>query len=377
MSSEGDSGEKTEAPTARRVSEARKEGQIGVSTDFSNVIGMSGAFIALQYVMPSMWRDLQLISRNAFTSDLARQQISAETINESAIGVLSLLVPELLLLTVIAAICGAGTTALQTKFNWSWKLVRPKFSHLNPVSGLKRIFGVANIVNTFKSIAKLCIIGPVSYIAFFDLFPQILTLMDVPISQLLVLASGAASYVFWRLIAWLFILSTLDLIWQKYNTYRQMKMSKQEIKDEKKSVEGDEATRRRIMAMGLQKARDRMFDAIPTADVVVTNPTHLAVALSYSLNDGGAPKVVAKGRGHIAKRIRLIAKENGIPIVERKPLARALFKMVEVGGEIPYELFKAVAELLAYVYRIKGKLPSKARNAINKRQSEHQTKSGV
>ena len=158
--------------------------------------------------------------------------------------------------------------------------------------------------------------------------------------------------------SFLFVLGILDLIWQKYNTKRQQKMSKQEVKDEKKSVEGDEQTKRKIVQIGMRRARDRMLANVPLADVVVTNPTHFAVALSYT-NETGAPRVIAKGKNHLAQRIKKIAKENGVPVVERKPLARALFKSVEVGHEIPYELFKAVAELLAYVYRLKGKIPAR------------------
>mgnify|MGYP000016317117 CR=1 FL=1 len=136
------------------------------------------------------------------------------------------------------------------------------------------------------------------------------------------------------------------------------------VKEERKAVEGDEATKRRIIAMGLSRARDRMMQAVPHADVVVTNPTHFAVALSYSMKPGEAPKVVAKGRGFVALRIREIATKSGVPIVERKSLARALFKAVEVGQEIPYQLYQAVAELLAYVYRITGKNPLQKQGKI-------------
>ncbi len=347
-------GEKTEAPTPRKKGEARKEGQVGSSVDFSNVTGITGAFIGLQYIAPSLWSDMKLLVAGSFTSPLATQQLTTETIQQQLTGVIAILLPEMMLLLLIAAICGAGCTAIQTKFLWSWKLVKPKPSHLNPLKGLKRIVGFSNYVNVAKQIAKLCIICPIAYFAFFDLFPQLKNLMALNVHELLPFTAEAMSYIFWEIIAFLTILAILDLIWQKYKTNKELKMSKQEIKDEKKATEGDEATRRRIMAMGLNRARQRMFETVPTADVVVTNPTHVAVALAYGMERGTAPKVVAKGRGHIAKRIRKLAKENGIPIVERRWLARSLYKTVEVGQEIPYELFKAVAELLAYIYKIKG-----------------------
>lgn len=367
MAEDNDSGEKTEAPTPRRLIESRKQGQVGISTDISNVINITGAFIALQYIGPSLWEDLQLLTRGAFTSTLSVGPLTVGALQTQALGLLSLLLPEILLLMLIAAFCGAITTAAQTKFLWSWQLLKPKFSHLNPVNGIKRIFSVNNYVNVLKQIIKLCIILPIAYFAFFDLFPEFRSLMDVSLDEVLPFTAYAMSYLFWRIIALLFILGLLDLAWQKWRNYKRLKMSKQEVKDERKSVDGDEATRRRIQSIGLRRARERMMQAIPTADVVVTNPTHLAVALSYSLEPGSAPKVVAKGRGHVAQRIRELARKNGVPIVERKWLARSLYKAVEVGHEIPYELFKAVAELLAYVYRLKGRVPSKAKQAVANR----------
>jgi len=268
----------------------------------------------------------------------------------------------MMLIMLIAAVFGAGSMAVQTNFLWSWKLVKPKAMHLNPMKGLKRIFSINNSVNTLKQIAKLCIIFPIAWVAFFDLFPQLRDLMELNIHEILPFTAMAASYVFWKIMIWLLILAILDLIWQKFRNKKQLKMSKHEVKEERKSVEGDEKTRRRIMAIGLQRARERMMKEVPSADVVVTNPTHFAVALKYTMEAGSSPKVVAKGRGYLAERIKRIAKENGVAVIERKTLAQSLYKMVEVGQEIPYELFKAVAELLAYVYRIKGKTPKKRRS---------------
>ncbi|MCB0324000.1 MAG: EscU/YscU/HrcU family type III secretion system export apparatus switch protein [Bdellovibrionales bacterium] len=367
MAEENDANEKTEAPTGRRISESRKQGQVGVSVDFSNVLNITGAFIALQYIGPALWRDMQMLLRGAFTSDLAKQTLSPHVLEAQVLGVVRLLLPEMMLLMLIAACCGAGCTAVQTKFLWSWHLIKPKMMHISPMKGIKRIFSMNNYINVFKQLVKLSIILPIAYFAFFDLFPQLRMLMDVSLDELLPFTAFAMSYIFWKIISLLFLLAVVDLIWQKYRNYKQLKMSKQEIKDERKAVEGDEATRRRIMAIGLKRARDRMMQAVPTADVVVTNPTHYAVALSYSMEPGTAPKVVAKGRGHVAKRIRELARQNGIPIVERRWLARTLYKSVEVNHEIPYELFKAVAELLAYVYRLKGRVPKKARDAVAKR----------
>ena len=169
---------------------------------------------------------------------------------------------------------------------------------------------------------------------------------------------------------YLLCLGIVDFLWNRYRTKKRLMMSKQEVKDEKKATEGDETMRRRIIAIGLQRARDRMFLAVPKADVIVTNPTHIAVALAYTAEAGSAPRVVAKGKGHIAERIKDLGRKHGVPIIERKPLARALFQTVEVGQEIPYELFKTVAEVLAYVYRLKGKFPGRNRKQIQPQQPQ-------
>lgn len=362
-------GEKTEQPTPRRQNEARRDGMVGQSTELSQVLGIIAAFIAIQHVSPYLWNSLLIILRSALTSRYFTEPLTAQALHEQFIALLFLLVPQLLLILVIAAFFGAGTTAIQTKFLWSPKLFRPKFSQLNPVQGMKRIFSLNNAVNLLKSLAKLAIIAPIAYTSFFDLFPQLLALIDVPVTELLPITADMASTVFWKIIPLLFIVAVVDVIWQKTRTKKRLMMSKQEVKDERKATEGDETMRRRILAIGFQRLRQKMLQAVKTADVVVTNPTHYAVALKYDPELGGAPRVVAKGKNHLAARIREIAKANGVPVVERKPLARALYSAVEVGQEIPYELFKAVAELLAYVYRIKGRRPL-SRSASTPRQSQ-------
>ncbi len=373
MAEEGDSGERTEQPTSKRLSEARKEGQVGLSADFSNVIGMIAAFLALQWVAPRLWLDLLIIIRNSFTSRYFSQPLTPQDLEQQALGVIRLLLPEMAVLVLIAAFFGAGTTLLQTNFLWSSKLLRPKMMHINPFNGLKRIFSINNAVQLLKSILKLAIIGPIAYGAFFSFLPQFVGLINDQVGHLLPFAAEVAGKVFWKIISYLLILAILDLFYQKWSTQRKLKMSKQEIKDEQKAVEGDESTRRRILSIGLRRARERMLQSVKTADVVVTNPTHIAVALSYSKDLGTAPRVIAKGKGHLAERIKELARQAGVPIVERKTLARALFKMAEVGQEIPYELYRSVAEILAYVYRLRGKVPLKAKSAMRQKQDADKT----
>lgn len=356
-----DSGEKSEAPSGRRISKARTEGMVGSSSDLSQVVGMIGAFWGLQLVAPRLWRDLETLFRLVLSSRYFSEPLSIYAARQHLIDVLILILPEMMTLLLIAAFFGTFTTLLQTKFNWSWHLLRPKMHMLNPVSGMRRLISIAHLVALGQQILKLCIIAPIAYYAFFDLLPMLKSLMDFPMASLLPAASKAISTIFWRIMPLLLILAALDAAWQKYNTYKKLKMSKHEVKDERKSVEGDESTKKRITQIGMTRIRQKMMQAVPKADVVITNPTHISVALSYSMMPGSAPRVIAKGQGHVALRIREIAKEHGVPIVERKPLARALYKAVKVGHEIPFELYHAVAEILAYVYRLKGKNPLRNR----------------
>ncbi|MFN8388890.1 MAG: EscU/YscU/HrcU family type III secretion system export apparatus switch protein [Bdellovibrionota bacterium] len=358
---EGDGGEKTESPSGRRVSQSRQQGMVARSAELSQVVGMTAAFYGLRYIMPSLWQDIRQIMQGAFTSRFSHDTLTVPVLTTQFYGLLFVLVPKLLLMLVIAAVAGAGCTALQTNFLWSPSLLKPRFNMINPLAGFQRILSLNNAINFGKQLLKLAIIGPIAYAAYIGFVPGFLRMMDIPIQQLLPLTADMASSVFIDIMKYLFFLGIIDYAWNRHRVNKKLMMSKQEAKDEKKANEGDETMRRRIIQIGLQRARDRMFQSIPQADVIVTNPTHIAVALAYSAEAGTAPRVIAKGKGFVAERIREIGKKHGIPIVERKPLARALFASVEVGQEIPYELFKAVAELLAYVYRLKGRNPLRKR----------------
>lgn len=356
MAEDESAGEKTEKPSGKKISQAREEGMVGQSTDLSTVMSMTAAFVAFSYYASELWSNLLILLTSALSfgdKDYTQTSgmfslISAPTMR---------LAPIIFLVMFAAAFFGTMSTLLQTNFLWSPKLFKPKFSQLNPLNGIKRIFGVANLVNVAKSIFKLAIIAPIGYFSFMNFFPSLLGLMSVPITQHLTLGGEVIYTAFKKIISLLLILGIGDLAWQKWRNFKKLQMTKQEVKDEAKASEGDQSTKRRMQTVALQRARQRMMQDVPKADVVVTNPTHIAVALSYTGEPGTAPIVLAKGKGFVAQRIREIAASNGVPIVERKPLARALFASVEIGKEIPYELFKAVAEVLAYVYRIKGKRP--------------------
>lgn len=365
MADEGDGGEKTEQPTGRRMGQARGEGMIARSVELSQVLAISTAFLMLERLAPRLWNKLIVVTTAGLTSPYGSTELTMGDMRYHLYGLILYLLPDILLLLFLTAVVGAGSTLLQTKFNFSTKFIKPNFSRLNPISGIRRLFSVQQAFQTMKAIAKLAIIGPIAYYGFIDVFPALLTLISHPVKELLPFTAVAMGKVFWPIMKLMFMLSILDYAWQWWRVSKQLKMSKVEVKDERKSTEGDERVRLKFRQIAMQRARQRMMKDVKNADVVVTNPTHYSVALKYTMEKGVAPKVIAKGKGHLALRIREIARESGIPVIERKPLARALFKMVEVGAEIPYELYSAVAELLAYVYRIKGKNPFRNRPSQN------------
>lgn len=363
MAEDEGAGDKTEAPSGRRITQSREKGMVGQSAELSQVIGLTAAFVGLLHIAPSLWHDLIAIFKYILSPEIISDPLTLLNLKKNLFLILYHIGPKVFLIMIIAAFFGAGCTALQTDFLWSWELVKPKFSKLNPISGLRRIFSLNNSVNLLKQICKLTIIFPIAYYAFFDLLPQFNRIPDLATSAILTLTAEMATGVFKKIISLLFVLAVADFFWQRHTVMKKMMMSKVELKEERKSVDGDETIRKKIISIGLQRARERMMKNVPKADVVVTNPTHIAVALVYSGETGSAPQVVAKGQGHVAERIKEVARRHGVPVIERKPLARALFKVVEVGGEIPQDLFRAVAEILAYVYRLKGKNPIKSRKS--------------
>ncbi|MCB0330939.1 MAG: EscU/YscU/HrcU family type III secretion system export apparatus switch protein, partial [Bdellovibrionales bacterium] len=220
--------------------------------------------------------------------------------------------------------------------------------------GVKRMFSPKTFVRTGASILKLTIILPIAYYALKKFAPSMVMLMHLNLSQIFEFTTDALFYVFWKILYVLIAFALFDYFYSKWQWLRQNRMTKEEVKDERKSIEGDEKTKRQIQAKGLQRIMERIQNSVPQADVIITNPTHYSIALKYDRESMAAPKVIAKGKGFLALRIRKIAKAHGIPILERKLLARALYASCEVGTEIPKDMFKAVAQVLAYVYKLKN-----------------------
>jgi len=242
----------------------------------------------------------------------------------------------------------------QVGFAISWKAVEPKFSKLNPINGFKQKFSSRAVVEMVKNLVKIGVISLVAYYAIKGDLDNITRLYDNSIGQILLFMLKISFWIFIKVCLIMMVVALLDYAYQKWKFLEDQKMTKKEVKDETKQTEGDPIVKSRIRQLQHEAARKRMMADVPKADVVVTNPTRLAVALKYDGKTMDAPRVVAKGAGAVAKNIRKIARENNVPLVEDKQLARNLYSHVDIGGEVPIEYYQAVAELLAYVYKLKN-----------------------
>jgi flagellar biosynthesis protein FlhB len=352
--------ERTEMPTDRRLSELRKQGALHNSGDVTVVLTLITGFLLLHIVWQYLLADMLTIMRGAFLLSGEGKLLTIADLQRGLQGLVFLLAPELGILLLAVAVVASISVMVQTNWAVKEKKIDFKFSKLNPITGMKRVFSIISLVQTLKAVLKLAIILPVGYFTLKAYTQQFVNLMYFSIPTVFEFIGTSIHAVFWKIIGILIGFAIFDYVWGKHQWLKENKMTKQEVKEERKTVEGDEQTKRKIIAKGLERATQRIMKAVPRADVVITNPTHYAVALKYDREKQGAPRVVAKGRGDIALRIREIATEHKIPIVERKPLARALYANAKVGSEIPYELYRAVAEVYAYVFRLRGRRPTEA-----------------
>jgi len=349
-----DAGEKTEAPTAKRRQEAREKGQVGKSADLSAAVGLMAGLTLLDIYGRSFLDKFMDIMRRSFALDqvaLAESSILDEAWRLGLHHCWAMLAPFFIVLLVVAIVINL----LQVGFVLSAGPITPSLEKISPLSGFKRLFSSRTAVRLIMSLAKVGIIATIAYYTIKSYLPGLLGLSGLTFSEVV---GRGASLVFslgMRMASVLLLLALLDLAYQKWQTWKDQKMTKQELREELKRMEGDPIMRQRRRAVARQLAAQRMSQAVPQADVVITNPTHLAIALKYDHASMPAPKVVARGAGYIAQRIRTLAIEHGVPVVERKPLAQAVYKACEVGDYVPPALYQAVAEVLAYVFELAGK----------------------
>ena len=358
---EGPGGEKTEEATPKKLEDARKEGQVAKSKELAIGFCLLIMFVLLKVLVSTLGTQfLGVFNRTynmipTFASQLAAgdQVWTFYTFfKDIIIRLIILMVPFM----AVGLAVGLVTEILQVQWKPTAKPLKPKFSKFNPINGVKRIFSLQSLVELLKSILKILTIGFLAYSTLKDKWPTLLILLDLPVMQGIGLMGDIIFNLGIKISAFYLVIAFADFAFQKWKFKEDMKMTKQEVKDEYKQSEGDPQIKGQIKQRMMQASRRRMMQDIPKADVVITNPTHFAVAIKYDADVSDAPIVVAKGADHLAAKIKEVAKENHVEIVENKPLARMLYYNVDLGQVIPPELYKAVADILAYVYKIQGKI---------------------
>lgn len=347
-------GEKTEKATPKRRKDARQKGQVHQSKEINSAFVLICIFLAINFIHGYWYKEMgkfynKILDYSSSVNELYTIRNVTLLSNEVLWTILKLALPLLLLSLAIGLIC----SYMQVGLLFTTKTLAIKLDKLNPISGLKRMFSLKSIVELVKSILKITVLlyATVSYLI--KEYYNILNVFDMDIGQVVAYMWKVVLSLTMRCAIILLVLAVLDYYYKKWEFEKGLKMSKQEVKEEFKQTEGDPKVKSKIKEKQRQIAMRRMMQDVPTADVVITNPTHFAVALTYNNKGDSAPKVIAKGQDLIAQNIKRIANENDVPLYENKPLARKLFSTVEVGEFIPPDLYHAVAEVLAYIYSLK------------------------
>ncbi len=349
---EDTSQEKTEEPTERRIEESRKKGQVARSKELNTLLSLMAAAIGMVFLGQYLIADLFDLMTQGLAFEPIRLTSSDqmfEVIREQMSMGLAAILPVLGLLVFAAFL---GPVAMGGAV-FSVESLAPKLEKLSPIKGLGRMFGIQSLMELIKALCKFLLVATAAIII---IYYSMQDLIGLGFMTVVSATANAGSLLLWSFIGFsavLILVAAIDVPFQLWNHKKQLKMTLQEVKDEMKESEGRPEVKSQIRRMQRQLSESRMMDAVPTADVVITNPTHYAVALKYDQDGNGAPKVVAKGQDFMAKRIREVAAEHDIPLFEAPPLARALHGMVDIGHEIPADLYKAVAQVLAYIFQLK------------------------
>jgi flagellar biosynthetic protein FlhB len=352
---DSDESQKTEEPTGKRLGRAREEGNVPISQEIRLWLGLIGTLMMVgMYATPmakGLFPTLRHFIENSWaieTGEEALRKMALE-IALKVLLVMALPFATLIFLGVLGTIGQVGWLVV-------WKRITPSFSKLNPLAGAKRLFSPPMLVEFLKSLLKLLAVG---WIAWLVIEPRIATLTQMPelspLGVVVFIQDTVVRLVFWVLLAYV-VVSGADLLYQRFSYKKRLRMTKQEVKEEHKDSEGDPAVKSKQRSLRMQRARQRMLAAVPKATVVITNPTHYAVALHYEMETMQAPVLVAKGVDFLAQKIRELADEHEVPIIENPPLARALYASVELEQPVPQEHYKAVAEVIGYVFKLKKKI---------------------
>jgi len=353
MAENKDGGEKSEQPTGKKLADARRKGQVPLTRELPPLFVLLGGVGAMTLWAPNMLQQFSGHYRH-WLEQAGTLQLDTTTLYSLLLSVTNKAFVPLIPFGLIVGVFALAALLMQTGPLWIEEGLQPKPSKLNPKNGIKRLFSWKGVVELLKSLAKVAMVGGILYGVLTEGMRHLVQFPILGLLESVGMTWDLVQNIVWSVGGVLLILAIADFIYQRWQHNEDLKMTKQEVKDESKDVEGDPQIRSRRLSLQRERSRQRMLQAVPKADVIITNPTHVAVAIRYDTGNMDAPVVVAKGAGFMAEKIKQIARHAGVPIMENRSLARGLFKAAKVGQEIPAALYQAAAEVLAYVYRLRN-----------------------
>ena len=345
--------EKTEVPTEKKRRESREEGQVAFSKELSSAALLAGIVLTLVATSPKILDAMRQLMSQIFRDLAQSEELSIDSIFTLSGEILSIILPAFAPFVAVIIFAGIFASVLQVGVLITFKAIAPKFNKISPLTGLKRLFSSQSLADFLKSMAKLIIVGFVGYLTYIDKITELNGLSVSTPDFILIYNFTVVAEVAGKIVLALVAIAIFDYFYQRWHHEQQLMMTKQEVKDETKQTEGDPLLKVRIRQIQREMSNARMMQEVPKADAMIVNPTHFSVAILYDRDVMTAPEVIAKGADHLALRMRTVARENNVPILERPELARDLYANVEIGDDIPERFYKAIAEILAFVYRLR------------------------
>ena len=345
--------EKTEVPTEKKRRESREEGQVAFSKELSSAALLAGIVLTLVATSPIILDAMRQLMSQIFRDLAQSEELSIDSIFTLSGEILSIILPAFAPFAAVIIFVGIFASVLQVGVMITFKAISPKFNKISPLTGLKRLFSSQSLADFLKSMAKLIIVGFVGYLTYIDKITELNGLSVSTPESILIYNFTVVAEVAGKIVLALVAIAIFDYFYQRWHHEQQLMMTKQEVKDETKQTEGDPQLKARIRQIQREMSNARMMQEVPKADAVIVNPTHFSVAILYDRDVMSAPEVIAKGADHLALRMRTVARENNVPILERPELARDLYANVDIGDDIPERFYKAIAEILAFVYRLR------------------------
>ncbi len=345
--------EKTEVPTEKKRRESREEGQVAFSKELSSAALLAGIVLTLVATSPIILDAMRQLMSQIFRDLAQSEELSIDSIFTLSGEIFYIILPAFAPFVAVIIFVGIFASVLQVGVMITFKAISPKFNKISPLTGLKRLFSSQSLADFLKSMAKLIIVGFVGYLTYIEKITELNGLSVSTPESILIYNFTVVAEVAGKIVLALVVIAIFDYFYQRWHHEQQLMMTKQEVKDETKQTEGDPQLKARIRQIQREMSNARMMQEVPKADAVIVNPTHFSVAILYDRDVMSAPEVIAKGADHLALRMRTVARENNVPILERPELARDLYANVEIGDDIPERFYKAIAEILAFVYRLR------------------------